>query len=417
MGDSQSSVARLGLASGGSPAVGPPDGLGGMLAARRPATLGTLRGGGPPPGGRCTSRCSRPDTPTPARGIRGRARPSSRGARRQSARGDTRGGPERSPTSAAGGTGNATPPGRPAGVAVGAGVHLGPGALGSGPSLAGRPRGRHLGRAGPGLRDVLGPRRGSVPPPSVAGDAPPTRRARASPAAGGAAVAAPHSSRALLAGGSQCPLQGARSARGRLCAGLRARPFFAARARMTLQLQGLALHLHEALLHRLRTLARMRPGGGTRFLMTHFPQLPRGGPALLPYAHRPRREHVPGVAGAEESALGGKARAEGWWGPGARNMARPRAAAACSWAGESAGVAAQGTRDTRHRDGHPHPATTGPRPASAGTSGPPGGGKRALGMAGAGQTGVRSAASAREALTARPEAGAAASPAGTLARP
>ena len=46
----------------------------------------------------------------------------------------------------------------------------------------------------------------------------------------------------------------------------------------------------------------------------------------------------------------------------------------------------------------PPPAATGTRPASAGTGGPPGGGKRALGMAGAGQTGMRSAAGAREAL-------------------
>ena len=87
---------------------------------------------------------------------------------------------------------------------------------------------------------------------------------------------------------------------GRLCAGLRARPFFAARADMALQLQGLALHLQEAWLQRLRTPARIRPGGATRFLMTYFPRPPGGGPALLPYARRPRREHVPGVARVEE---------------------------------------------------------------------------------------------------------------------
>ena len=44
---------------------------------------------------------------------------------------------------------------------------------------------------------------------------------------------------------------------GRLCAGLRARLFIAARADMVLQLQGLALHLQDVSLHRLRTLARM----------------------------------------------------------------------------------------------------------------------------------------------------------------
>ena len=34
--------------------------------------------------------------------------------------------------------------------------------------------------------------------------------------------------------------------------------------------------------------------------MTYFPRPPGGGPALLPYARRPRREHVPGVARVEE---------------------------------------------------------------------------------------------------------------------
>ena len=82
---------------------------------------------------------------------------------------------------------------------------------------------------------------------------------------------------------------------GCLCAELRARPFFAARAEMALQQQGSALHLHEAWLHRLRMLARIRPGGGGgRFLMTYFPRPPGGGPALLPYARPPRREHAPG---------------------------------------------------------------------------------------------------------------------------
>ena len=87
---------------------------------------------------------------------------------------------------------------------------------------------------------------------------------------------------------------------GRLCAGQRARPFFAARVDMALQLQGLALHLQEAWLQRLRTPARIRAGGATRFLMTYFPRPPGGGPALLPYARRPRRTHVPGVARVEE---------------------------------------------------------------------------------------------------------------------
>ena len=65
-------------------------------------------------------------------------------------------------------------------------------------------------------------------------------------------------------------LQGAASGRcralvplgGPLCAGLRAQPFFAARADMALQLQGLAPHVPEAWLHRLRTPAGIPPGGG-----------------------------------------------------------------------------------------------------------------------------------------------------------
>ena len=76
---------------------------------------------------------------------------------------------------------------------------------------------------------------------------------------------------------------------GRLCAGLRARPFFAARADMALQLQGLALHLQQAWLHRLVTPARIRLGGATRFLMTYFPRPLGGGPSLFPYAGRPGR--------------------------------------------------------------------------------------------------------------------------------
>ena len=53
----------------------------------------------------------------------------------------------------------------------------------------------------------------------------------ASPAAGRAAAAAPHGCKALIPPG------------GCLCAGLRARLFFAAKADMALQLQGLALHV------------------------------------------------------------------------------------------------------------------------------------------------------------------------------
>ena len=200
----------MGLAGGGAPAAGPTDGLAGMPAARGPATPGAVRGGGPPAGGRVPVQAVR-DVP---RGARGQIRPhplggagagrgplpAAPGAGRQG--GIPVAGPERSPAAATGATGNATPPRRPAGVAVGAGVRSGPGPLGSGPPMAGRPRGRHPGRAGPGLRDVPGPGPSGVPPPSVAGDAPPARRAHASPAAGRTAVAAPRGGRALPAGGS-----------------------------------------------------------------------------------------------------------------------------------------------------------------------------------------------------------------------
>ena len=201
----------MGLAGGGARAAWPSDGMAGKLAARGPAALGTVRGGGPPAGRRVPVQALR-DVP---RGARGQMRPHPLGGARAGRGplpaapsagrqgGIPMAGPERSPAAAAGGTGNVTPPGCPAGVALGAGVRPGPGPLGSGPPMARRPRGRHLGRAGPGLRDVPGPGPTGVSPPSVAGDAPPAQRARASPAAGRTAVAAPHGCRAPPAGGSQ----------------------------------------------------------------------------------------------------------------------------------------------------------------------------------------------------------------------
>ena len=53
-------------------------------------------------------------------------------------------------------------------------------------------------------------------------------------------------------------------------------------------------------LDRLRAPARIWPGGAKRFLMAYFPLPPEGGPALLPYARRPRQAHAQGVAQAEE---------------------------------------------------------------------------------------------------------------------
>ena len=68
---------------------------------------------------------------------------------------------------------------------------------------------------------------------------------------------------------------------GRLCAGLRARPYFAAREEMALQLPHLAAHCQDMWLKRLRVPARLWPAGGERFLMDHFPRPPEGEQALL----------------------------------------------------------------------------------------------------------------------------------------
>ena len=125
---------------------------------------------------------------------------------------------------------------------------------------------------------------------------------------------------------------------GRLCAGLRARPFFAGRADMALQLQGLALHLHEAWLHRSRQPASGR--GGRHASSCPISPAPReGGQHCSPTLAGRGGSTSRGSPGWKSSARGGRARAEGRWGPGARNMARPRADAA-----------ARGTRGTRRRD-------------------------------------------------------------------
>ena len=71
-------------------------------------------------------------------------------------------------------------------------------------------------------------------------------------------------------------------------------------------------------------------------------------------------------------------------------------------------VLPRGARGTQGAGTGVPPGATGVRPAGAGTGDPPGGGKRALGMAGAGQSCIHSATGTREALTARPKAGAAA---------
>ena len=74
---------------------------------------------------------------------------------------------------------------------------------------------------------------------------------------------------------------------GRVCAGLSARPYFAARHEVMLQLMRLAAHCRDSWGRRLQAPARMRPQHSDRFLMDYFPRPLEGGPPLLPYARRP----------------------------------------------------------------------------------------------------------------------------------
>ena len=93
-----------------------------------------------------------------------------------------------------------------------------------------------------------------------------------------------------------------------VCAGLSARPFFAARHEVMLQLMRLAAHCRDSRARRLRTPARMRPQHSDRFLMDYFPHPLEGGPPLLPYARRPPRapaRSVPLAAPQRSRPLGG----------------------------------------------------------------------------------------------------------------
>ena len=76
---------------------------------------------------------------------------------------------------------------------------------------------------------------------------------------------------------------------GRVCVGLSARPLFAARHEVMLQLMRLATHCWDSWVRRLRAPARMRPPLGNRFLMDYFPRPLEGGAPLLSYARRPLR--------------------------------------------------------------------------------------------------------------------------------
>ena len=232
-----------------------------------------------------TSRCSQPNTRAPARGSRGRATPSSRGPGAGHQGRIPVAGPERSPAAAAGGNGNATPPRRPAGAGVGDGVRPGPGPLGSGPPMAGRPKGRHLGRAGPaggpptiscgGCASRSGSARKSCGKPRGCCSA--TWRQGAS-CKGLPVTAAEHSFRSGAACVGGCG-RGRSSWLGRTwhCS-CKAWPCICTK-------HGCSACARQP--------ASGRGGGATRFLVTYFPRPPGGWPALLPYALRPRREHVP----------------------------------------------------------------------------------------------------------------------------
>ena len=76
---------------------------------------------------------------------------------------------------------------------------------------------------------------------------------------------------------------------GRVCAGLSARLYFAARHEVMLQLMRLAAHCRDSWVRRLPAPARMRPLLSDCFLMDYFPRPLKGGPCLLPYARRPPR--------------------------------------------------------------------------------------------------------------------------------
>ena len=137
--------------------------------------------------------------------------------------------------------------------------------------MGGRPTGRHVGRVGPRLRDVPGPGPAGVPPHQLRGMRLPLGECAQVPQQAARLLQRHMAAGRFLQGAPSDRCSALVSLGGRLCAGPRARPFSAARADMALQLQGLALHLQEAWLHRLRTPARIRPGGGDTLPHNLFP--------------------------------------------------------------------------------------------------------------------------------------------------
>ena len=155
---------------------------------------------------------------------------------------------------------------------------------------------------------------------------------------------------------------------------------------MALQLQGLALHLQEAWLHRLRTPARSRPGGATRFLMTYFPHPPGGWPALLPYARQPWRERALGVARVEEQRPRRQKEGRGWAGARCVQHGSP-SCRRCLQLGWGISRCCRAGHEGHRAPGQAPPPPTAPVSgfAGSGTGGTAGGSKRALCMAGGGR--------------------------------
>ena len=127
----------------------------------------------------------------------------------------------------------------------------------------------------------------------------------------------------------------------RVCAGLSARPFFAARHKVMLQLLRAATHCRDTWVRRLQAPARMRPPLGDHFLMYCYPRhlegrggrhschTPGGPRGRRPRAFPPR---LRGAAARRERAATLRARF-------AWSMGHHRALGAEAWAGASAAAA------------------------------------------------------------------------------
>ena len=86
---------------------------------------------------------------------------------------------------------------------------------------------------------------------------------------------------------------------GRKCAGLSARPYFAARHEVMLQLMRLAAHCRDSWVRRVRAPARMRPLLSDCFPMDSFPRPLKGGASSAPVC-----PEAPAGAGPQRPARG-----------------------------------------------------------------------------------------------------------------